>query len=226
MRFGVSNKSTISWGCMPTRGKFIVIDGMDGSGKGTQIKMLKERLVDTPVIFSREPGGSPLGEEIREILLRREGPKSNPISDFFLFFASRGSHIEETVEPARTKGIHVISDRYDSSTYAFQIFGEERQELKALYEAVRSNLDPKKFHPDLYIFLDLPGEVAYERRKNDNAQAKSKFDILPLEYHERTREGFREFVKKYGPAELVDANRSPEVIHENMWKIISREFNL
>ena len=189
---------------MDKRGKFIVIDGMDGSGKGTQIKMLKERLIDTSVIFSREPGGSPLGEEIREMLLRQEGNPSNPASDFFLFFASRASHIVDTVEPARQRGVDVISDRYDSSTYAFQIFGEDRHELADLFDAVRGNLEPSLYHPDLYIFLDLPSEVAYARRSTDATQAKSKFDIKPVEYHERTRQGFNSFAQKYGSAQFVD----------------------
>ena len=211
---------------MDKRGKFIVIDGMDGSGKGTQIKMLKEKLIDTSTLFSREPGGSPLGEEIREMLLRQEGNPSNPASDFFLFFASRASHITDTVEPARQRGVDVISDRYDSSTYAFQIFGEERHELKDLFDAVRGNLDPALYHPDLYIFLDLPSDVAYTRRSSDASQAKSKFDIKPVEYHERTRLGFNSFAQHYGPAQFVNAERSPEEIHADIWHIVSRELGL
>ncbi len=211
---------------MDKRGKFIVIDGMDGSGKGTQIRMLKERLMGQPVVFSREPGGAPMGEGIREILFRQEGPKSNPTTDFFLFFASRGSPIEETVEPARQQGTHVISDRYDSSTYAFQLWGEERDELKPLFDAVRSNLDGFRYYPDLYVFLDLPAEVAYSRRKNDALQEKSKFDIKPVEYHARTRQGFQSFAEHYGPAMLVNAERTPEEIHADMWEIISRELGL
>jgi dTMP kinase len=211
---------------MERRGKFIVIDGMDGSGKGTQLKMLKERLASQPVLLTREPGGSPLGEEIREMLLRQEGNPRNPVADFFLFFASRGSHVEDTVEPARAEGTHVLCDRYDSSTYAFQIFGEERVELKDLFEAVRKNLDHSKYHPDLYIILDLPGEEAYARRSKDVAQEKSGFDLKPLEYHERTREGFKEFGTKYGPVAFVDASRTPEAIHEDVWKIVSQTFEL
>jgi len=208
---------------MDKRGKFIVIDGMDGSGKGTQIKMLKERLAGQPVLFTREPGGSPLGEEIREMLMRQEGNPSNPLSDFFLFFASRASHITETVEPARQKGTHVVCDRYDSSTYAFQIFGEERQELAELFDSVRRGLDPKPYHPDLYLFLDLPSEVAYVRRSQDATQAKSKFDVKPVEYHERTRQGFNSFAQHYGPAQFVNAARTPAEIHEDVWRVVSRE---
>jgi dTMP kinase len=211
---------------MDKRGKFIVIDGMDGSGKGTQIRMLKEKLAGQPVLFSREPGGSPLGEEIREILLRQEGNPSNPTSDFFLFFASRASHVEDTVEPARQRGVSVICDRYDSSTYAFQIWGEERNELASLFNAVRDNLDAAKYHPDLYLILDLPAEVAYARRAGDAVQEKSGFDLRPLAYHERTRTGFKVFAQKYGPAQFVNAERSPDEIHADIWRIVSRELGL
>ncbi len=209
-----------------TKGKFIVIDGMDGSGKGTQIRMLKEKLEGKGVIFTREPGGSPLGEEIRTILLRTEGNPRNPLSDLFLFFASRASHVEDTVEPARKGGVHDISDRYASSTYAFQIFGEERQEMIPLFDSVMQNLDRAKYWPDLYIFLDLPAEVAYERRMRDAAQEKSGFDLKPLEYHARTREGFKAFGQKYGPAEFVDASRTPEEIHADIWRLVSRTLEL
>jgi dTMP kinase len=197
-----------------------VIDGMDGSGKGTQIKLLQEKLIDKPVLFTREPGGSPLGEEIREILLRSDGHPSNPMADFFLFFASRGSHVEDVVTPKREQGIHVISDRYDSSTYAFQIHGEERNELVGLFDAVRSQLDPAKYYPTLYIVLDLPAEVAYERRSKDASQAKSKFDIKPLEYHVRVREGFKKFAEHYGPVDFVNAEQSPQEMHQQIWQIL------
>ncbi|HVZ76220.1 MAG TPA: dTMP kinase [Candidatus Paceibacterota bacterium] len=211
---------------MDKRGKFIVIDGMDGSGKGTQIKLLQAKLARPDVLFTREPGGSPLGEEIREMLLRTEGNPRNPIADFFLFFASRGSHIEDIVTPAREKGAHVISDRYASSTYAFQVYGEEHHELLALFDAVMNSLDKNKYWPDLYIILDLPGEMAYERRSKDAAQAKSGFDLKPLAYHERTREGFKAFARDYGPVEFVDASRTPEEIHADVWRILSRELAL
>lgn len=211
---------------MDKRGKFIVIDGMDGSGKGTQIKMLQEKLAGKPVIFSREPGGSPLGEEIRTILLRTEGNPRHPLADLFLFFASRASHVEETVTPAREQGTHDISDRYASSTYAFQIFGEEHQEFIPLFDSIMNNLDKAKYWPDLYVFLDLPAEVAYARRSHDASQEKSGFDIKPLEYHLRTREGFKAFGQKYGPTKFVDANRTPEEIHQEIWQIVSQELAL
>ncbi|MES2006801.1 MAG: hypothetical protein V4436_01695, partial [Patescibacteria group bacterium] len=100
------------------------------------------------------------------------------------------------------------------------------RKLPSLFDAVRGNLEPSLYHPDLYIFLDLPSEVAYARRNSDATQAKSKFDIKPVEYHERTREGFKAFGQIYGPAQFVNAERSPKEIHDDIWDIVSRELGL
>lgn len=201
-----------------------MIDGMDGSGKGTQIKLLKEKLAGKPVLFTREPGGSSRAEEIRELLLREEGPQSNTVCDFFLFWAARGSHIHDVIVPAREAGTHVISDRYDSSTYAFQVWGEESHSwLEFAFEVVRNMAVTTDYHPDLYVILDLPPEVAFERRKSDATQAKSRFDTKPVTYHERVQGGFRRFANKFGSTVFVDANRTPEEIHADMWEIVSRE---
>jgi dTMP kinase len=211
---------------MDKRAKFIVMEGLDGSGKGTQVKLLQQKLQGQNVFFTREPGGTDnaLAEEIRTMLLRQGGPPSTPRTDLHLFFASRAVHMELTVEPRRLQGIHVVSDRYASSTYAFQIYGEEQYELKKIFD--ESLQDLVAFAPTLYIVLDLPPEVAYLRRKKDDEQAKSKFDIKPLEYHERVREGYKAFAKKYGPVEFVDADRPIEAVHEDIWKLVSEHLSL
>lgn len=205
---------------MSRQGKFLVLDGMDGSGKGTQINLLQKRLGGQGVLFTREPGGTPLAEEIRTMLLRESGPKRTPASDFYLFWAARASHVEDVIAPSRRQGLHVISDRYDSSTFAFQICGEEQRQLGSLFEAVRKVLPPQYF-PDRYIFLDLPAEVAHERRRCDTAQEKSRFDQKPLAYHQRVRDGFHEFSHRFGIVNIVDANRDPNVVHADIWKIVS-----
>jgi dTMP kinase len=203
------------------KGKFIVIDGMDGSGKGTQIKLLKETLEGRGVLFTREPGGSPKAEEIRSMILNADDSQSNAACDFFLFWAARASHIEEVVEPARAAGTHVMCDRYDSSTFAFQICGEGRYPwLGSLFERIRNSL-PEKYKPDAYLVLDLPPEVAFERRRADMQQEKSKFDILPLEYHARVREGFHLFSDRFGPVTFIDASRTPQEIHSSIWAILT-----
>jgi len=202
------------------RGKFIVIDGMDHSGKGVQIDMLKKALTGD-LYFTREPGGTPLAEEIRTILLRTDGPASNPLADFFLFLAARGSHIEDAVEVQRTQGRHVICDRYDSSTYAFQIHGEERGELEQVFWAMR-NVLPERYRPDAYIFFDLPAEVAHERGVKAAGKAQSRFDAKLIEYHRRVQAGFVDFAKKLNSREhpeaalMINADRGVDAIHKDV----------
>jgi len=203
-----------------------VLDGMDGSGKGTQLKLLQEKLKGTQALFTREPGGSPRAEEIRTMLLQAGGKPSNAVCDFFLFWAARGSHVQDVVAPARDKGTHVICDRYDSSTYAFQIIGEETEPwLKELFISTRATL-PQAYKPDLYIVLDLPAEVAFERRSKDAAQEKSKFDTKPLEYHSRVREGFKQFAAAFGSTVFVNADRSPDEMHAEIWSIVQKELGI
>ncbi len=209
---------------MDKRGKFIVLDGMDGSGKGTQLTLLQEKLAGQNVLFTREPGGSPKAEDIRKMILQTGGPASNAVCDFFLFWAARGSHVQDVVAPALEQGTPVLCDRYDSSTYAFQIFGEQAREaewLKGMFAQIRNGL-PAVYKPDLYIVLDLPAEVAFERRAKDQAQEKSKFDIKPLEYHQRVREGFKQFAAEFGSTQFVDANRTPEEMHADIWGIVEK----
>lgn len=203
---------------MAKRGKLIVIDGMDGSGKGTQVRLLQDALKGEAFVFTREPGGTPRAEEIRTELLRQGGSPSNPTCDFFLFWAARGSHVEDFVEPTRAQGTHVVTDRYDSSTFAFQIHGEQQSTLETTFHAVRTSL-PQYYLPDAYIILDLPASVAFERRKADSGQDKSKFDIKPIEYHERVRKGFLA-LKEFAPVHFVDANRAPEVMHEDIVRLV------
>jgi dTMP kinase len=205
------------------RGKFIVIDGMDGSGKGTQLALLRGALKDSPVHYTREPGGngSDTAEFLRRVILE---PSSfsiapHPLCDFFLFWASRAQHVEEVVEPKRSAGFNVISDRYCTSTWAFQVWGENRQDWKSLFNAVLHSMSDAYF-PDLYLFLDLPAEAAFERRKNDAAQEKTRFDLKPLDYHERVREGFRTFHElipdQASSVRIIDANRSKKAVHQDV----------
>jgi dTMP kinase len=209
------------------RGKFIVIDGMDHSGKGVQLDLLKKKLVGRNILFTREPGGTPLGEELREILLRKNGNPSNPLADFFLFWSARGSHIEDMVEPHRQKGGDVITDRYDSSTNVFQIRAEQHPELEKVFWATRGALPPI-YWPDAYIFFDLPAEVAYERGVRAKAKDQTRFDAKPLAYHERVQKGFQAFAREIAEhdprtiVEVVNADRTIDEVHADVLAIVER----
>jgi dTMP kinase len=205
---------------MKKRGKFIVIDGLDGCGKGTQLQMLRKKFGDDVAVFTREPGGSPFAEVIRKVVLSDDASQSGALTQFFLFLAARSDHMEKVVIPAIKKGKHVISDRGDSSTWAFQICGKENALLRKYFEKTRKWLfeDGK---PDRYIVLDLEPKVAYERMRNDDSRARNHFDDQEISYHERVRAGFLEFAEKH-PVSIVNADRGAEEVHKDICAIIEK----
>nr|AIA18160.1 thymidylate kinase [uncultured bacterium] len=213
-------------------GKFIVIDGMDGCGKDTQIELLKEALIGKGIRarYTREPGGEgvAIAEEIRTMLLRKNGPPTVPLCDFFLFWASRAAHVEIMVKPWIYQGRHVISNRYDSSTFAFQIYGERQFQLEPAFMEIRGRLG-YEYHPDGYIFLDLSAEEADRRmklRSEESKQTESRFDAWPLEKHHDVRTGFLQFEQtvmkndRRGKVYVVDASRTREEVHADILRAV------
>lgn len=194
--------------------KYIVFDGMDGSGKGTQLKLLEKRFGES-VVFTREPGGPPLAEKLRGIVrddqLARE---ATALFHFLGFWMAREETMHKLVMPALQAGKHVFSDRGDSSTFAFQIFGEQQRRLIKEYGNLRNLvfLAPGRRPPDLYVIFALPASVARERALADSARETNHFDVRDLAYYERVWEGFFKF-KDHGPTVYIDANQSPAQVH-------------
>lgn len=209
---------------MTKRGKFIVIDGLDGCGKGTQMKLLEEKLlVFGNVILTREPGGTPYAEEIRSLVLGGSAKDTSALTQFFLFLAARSDHMEKKVIPALLAGTHVISDRGDSSTWAFQIYGGENMSLRKRFLQTRKWVFGS-YEPDLYIVLDLAPEMAFERTRNDTVRERTHFDNQAVDFHTRVRSGFLEFNKLF-PVRIIDASRSKEEIHEDIFKSVQEVFS-
>lgn len=207
--------------------KYIVFDGMDGSGKGTQMGFLKEKF-GSSVVFTREPGGTPFAEEIRKVV--RDNPlagKSTALNNFLLFWAAREELQQNLIMPALQSGKHVFSDRGDSSTFAFQLYGEWQQTLTNAFMLIRKLVfkDSGRQSPDLYVVFDLPAEVARERVMLDISREANHFDIHELEYYERVREGFRIFAR-YFPTEFIDAVRTPEEIHKSVLAVLAKEADI
>lgn len=197
------------------RGKFVVIDGVDGCGKSTQIELLKKNFRD--VLFTREPGGTPFAERIRELLMEVNEEyleDRTSFSDFLMFWAARETHVQNCIIPALEKGQCIISDRFDSSTCSFQLHGEENLVLLDLFHIMREQV-LKDCKPDLYIILDLPPEVSLKRLARDNKHAKTRFDLRELAYHERVRKGFKCFAE-IAHCKFIDANRSVEEVYSDV----------
>lgn len=176
------------------RGLFVTFEGIEGSGKTTQIGRLAEKLLagEEPVLATREPGGSPLGRRLRAILLAEETVPIGPTAELLLYVADRAQHLHEVIEPALAAGTHVLCDRFLEATLAYQGYarGVDLEYIRALHR--RPPLDRR---PDRTVLLDIDPEVGLERarRRNDEmrvASAEGRFEREALEFHHKVREGY------------------------------------
>jgi dTMP kinase len=200
-------------------GFFISLEGIEGTGKTTQAKLLADRLIEDgfDVIVTQEPGGTVIGQRIREILLLPEHEEMSYLAELLLYYADRAQHISEKIIPALEKGSIVITDRFSDSTMAYQGYG--RGIDKSLITAIDS-IAANDVKPELTILLDLDVETGLCRNRDVN-----KVDRLELEtvdFHKRVREGFMEIAKKEPErVKIIDGSLSVARTHEEVWKIVS-----
>jgi dTMP kinase len=193
-------------------GEYIVVDGIDGGGKGSLFEALNNEFsgsVDGRPLFyfTREPGGTVLGEKIRDLLLNDH---MSPESELDLFHAQRRELRTTVLRDTLARGTHVISDRSDSSTFAYQIRGRNRPELEKEYWLKRGTLLPP---PTFYIFLDLHPEIAASRIAGRNGESGDRFDRQGIEFFTRVRQGFIDFAREVAaPCVVVDASQSKEEV--------------
>lgn len=165
-------------------GKFITLEGVDGAGKTSHIEFIKEYLTNLKLdfIMTREPGGTELGERLREILLHDE---MTPKTETILMFAARNEHIEKVIRPGLMSGAIVISDRFTDASYAYQSGGKgvEDEEIDVLKDLVQKNLQP-----DLTFLFDLPVEVSIKRLKK--TRKLDKFEKEEKDFHENVRKKY------------------------------------
>ena len=175
-------------------GRFITFEGIEGSGKSTQIARLAERLEDAgeSAIVTREPGGSPLGRRLRSLLLGGEITTIEPMAELLLYVADRAQHLCELVEPMLAAGTHVLCDRYVDATMAYQghARGLDLELIRRLHE-----VPPLDRRPHRTILLDLEPELGLERarRRNDELRltaSEGRFESEALAFHRRVREGY------------------------------------
>ncbi len=192
-------------------GKFITLEGGEGSGKSTQIAFLAEglRRAGLDVITTREPGGAPGAEEIRDILVKGSLGKWDPVSEALLHSAARRVHLERTVRPALAKGQWVISDRFGDSTVAYQGYGHgvPLDDIALLYR-----LSVGEMAPDLTFILDIDPETGLGRARGRRA-GYDRYEQLGVDFHRRVRNGFVEIAKAHPErCIVVDASKSVETV--------------
>jgi dTMP kinase len=204
------------------QGKFITFEGIDGSGKSTQLRMLEGdlRLRGVDVLATREPGGTPLGRHLREAFLETEEVVS-PLAELLLFAADRAQHVELMIRPALAEGRIVISDRFADATFAYQGAGRGFPE-KTVREVIK--LATTGLKPDLTIFFDLSIENAIRRMsaRLDAGQRQNRMDVETAEFYDRVRKAYLKLIENEPKRfRVVDANGSVEEIHANVLKIIT-----
>lgn len=195
------------------RGKFITFEGIDGAGKTTQIDALHRFLEQkgVEVVRTREPGGTPLGEKIRALLLNDE---MGVAAETLLFFAARAEHLEKVIEPALARGAWVLSDRFTDATYAYQVGGKDypAQDVLALKALVQ-----KGFGPDKTVLFDIAPETAAKRLAK--ARAADRFETQSLQFFERVRAAYLDRAgREPGRFVTLDASLAPEVITASLLK--------
>ncbi len=175
-------------------GKFITLEGGEGAGKSTQVKRLAQALSDDglTVVTTREPGGVPNAEAIRDLLLATREDPWDPMTEALLHFAARCEHMARFIRPAMDRGDWVISDRFADSTMAYQSYGlgVARPAIEALYRETMG-----AFHPDLTIILDLPVEDGLERAAGRGITA-DRYESMGLDFHNRLRDGFLDIARR------------------------------
>ena len=206
------------------KGIFIVLDGGDGAGKSSVAKKLKEIYGDN-LLITREPGGSAYAEKIREIILSDDGKDADPETQFLLFWAARRDILTKVIKPALDEGKIVVCDRFDSSTYAYQIYAPKRFELEPLFWYLREAMLLKdKLEPDLYILLDVDPETGIERAKGRGAL--NHFDKKSLDFRSRVSEGLKEFILNKVPNGIsIDANQDFKKVLLDLNKELSERFS-
>ncbi|MFQ5439053.1 MAG: dTMP kinase [Paracoccaceae bacterium] len=185
--------------------RFLTFEGIDGSGKSTQARLLADHLIDSGVetLLTREPGGSPGAEEIRRLLVEGDPARWSPESEILLFTAARRDHLERMIEPALKAGKTVISDRFADSTRVYQ--GVARAELGDLVDRLHALMIGRE--PDLTFIIDMDPEAALARGLA-RGSGEDRFEEFGLSFQQRLRAGFLDLARRF-PARcrVIDANR-------------------
>lgn len=193
------------------RGKFLTLEGGEGAGKTTLIRALESWLKDRgiAVVITREPGGTPGAEQLRDILLKGATDRWSPVTEALLMYAARVDHVERLIEPALARGAWVISDRFADSTMAYQgtAGGVPVERIRQLHAAALGD-----FNPDLTLILDLDPRAGLERTVSRGEDA-TRFERFDADFHARLRQAFLD-IAAHEPERctVLDAGEPPEAV--------------
>jgi dTMP kinase len=205
-----------------SRGLFITLEGIEGAGKSTVARTVSQWLMDRghSVLLTREPGGTPLAERLRQIVLERGAEHVPPVTETLVMFAARSLHVENLIRPALLRGTWVVCDRFTDATRAYQGAGRgvDGALIEQLARAVQSDLKP-----DCTLLLDLPVSAGLARARARSGVDSDRFEAETLAFFERVRAGYL-CVARAEPARvrIIDAGRSENEVREQVMAVVAR----
>ena len=203
------------------RGKFITFEGCDGCGKSTQLKLFSAYLAENniPHIFTREPGGGKISEEIRQILLNGKNMEMTDECEALLYAAARVQHLSDRVEPALAKGELVVCDRYVDSSLAYQAYGRG---LGVDFISKINSFALEKYLPDVTVFINLSSEAAFARKKD--ADENDRLEQAGRDFHKRVYDGYCTLAKQNPDRYVViDGAQTPQEIFNDVIKALKEK---
>lgn len=203
---------------------FITFEGVEGSGKTTQIRRLERYLTrkGIPCKVTREPGGAPISEKVRKILLDPDHQEIIPLSELLLYEAARAQHVKEVIEPLLKKGVMVLCDRFSDATIAYQGFGR-KLDLDLIKRL--NHLSTQGRNPDITFLLDCPSDLGLKRAVHRNQQLRKekeeRFEREKIQFHHRVRRGYLSLAKKYPQrVKVIDTREGEDKTFEKIRKIV------
>ena len=206
---------------------FITFEGVEGSGKTTQIRRLQRYLArkGLPCKVTREPGGSPIGEKIRKVLLNPDHDEMTPWSELLLYEAARAQHIDQVVKPLLKKGTTVLCDRFSDATIAYQGYGRH---LDLRWIRRLNHLASQDVKPDLTLLLDCPSKVGLKRALERSRTSKGdRFEREKAQFHQRVRKGYLTIaIKEPQRVKVIDTRKGPDRVFEKIRDIVDNLIGL
>ena len=199
-------------------GTFITVEGIEGVGKTTNMDFLGQqiRAAGKELVVTREPGGTPLGEAIRGLLLDPEYQGMDPDCELQLMFAARAEHLDKVIKPAMAAGQWVLCDRFTDATYAYQGGGRglDAEKIATLERLVQGD-----FRPDLTLLLDVPVELGLERA--GKRSAPDRFEQEQVEFFERVRQAYLDMARAHdGRYRIIDASQPLEAVQQQLQTVL------